>query len=520
MILPDDTVYPSSQLSHPAHSSIGMGVFPKIGIILTVQPSDAQGNQTADTHPQLRGSHQECTVLVCSDYGTPDTPIYNVIIPPQRHSGMDNFEEDLPRGSSQFLDGSAYNMDFSGVDTTKLDGEWCVVSFIGGNQQQPFLSHYWPHPLNNIDPATSGNTPAEGGALARIVESPPKPNLVQYDLKKNRSRQIHRKNGVLTMINREGSVYLDTSEAGRTVKLEGIGPTQWVAVNPISVTKRIASHVAKGGHIQVDVKPTAQLEINFNLRKGPEFDPSELFLGVEKGPRIGAGSNSKNPVHDPDLPHDDQPFTETKPRPRDTTRSFSRRKEFEVLEKTSSYNLRAENTTLLVPSGGKKGEIILMADDVINLTVAGTKATSVSMSGGKIIISNNDGSQINVTKDKVQMFTASGGFITITGNDVIVGATAVAISGSVSVAPGPLAQPVIKATNYLGAEETWLKLFQYFLAAEIDAWKAVAALLPGPPVVDAVASGETALDALKIFVAGLKSEPIPSPFATKSFTTS
>jgi len=507
MILPDDTVYPSSQESHPAHSSIGMGVFPKIGIILTVQPSDAQGNQTADTHPQLRGSHQECTVLVCSDYGTPDTPIYNVIIPPQRHSGMDNFEEDLPRGSSQFLDGSAYNMDFSGVDVTKLDGEWCVVSFIGGNQQQPFLSHYWPHPLNNIDPATSGNTPAEGGALARIVEPIPKANLVQYDLKKNRSRQIHRKNGVLTMINREGSVYLDTSEAGRTVKLEGIGPTQWVAVNPISVTKRIASHVAKGGHIQVDVKPTAQLEINWNEKE-------------TKGPRLGAGSSSANQIHDPDLPHDDQPLSETKPPKRSKKRTVCRSKEWEIVNKTSRYNVYCENT---VKDDGNKGEMAVIAEDSISLSTANLEtfsgSTLISISNGKIIISNNDGSQINVTKDKVQMFTASGGFITITGNDVVVGATAVAISGSVSVAPGPSAQPTIKATAYQGAEENWLKKFQEFLIDEVAAWGAVVALLPGPPVEDAMESGVTALAALKVFVDTLALGS-QSPFVSKSFTTS
>lgn len=336
-------VISSSQLTHPAHKAIGQGVFPMVGIILSVQPSDAKGNWTAENHPQLRGSRHECSVIAARNYGMPDSILHNVVIPPQRHSGMDNYEEDLPRGCSKYLDGSAYKADFSDVDMTKLDGEWCVVSFIGGDQQYPYISNWWPHPHNNIDPATSGETPIDGT----------KANLVQCDLKKNRTRRIYRKNGVLTAVNREGSVYLDTTEAGRTIRLEG--------------TKRTASQVDKGGHVQVDVKKKAQFEINWNDK-------------AIKGPKLGAGSVTSNPVHDPDLPHDDQPLSETKPEARATERTFIRGKEYELLLKTSGLNVQCET------QGSNKGIFDARGDEEIVLVqgASGAQPAQVQLKGGKI----------------------------------------------------------------------------------------------------------------------------------------
>jgi len=500
IIDPNGTVIPASHMEDPAHHAIGKSVFPVLGVILRVYPSDeAPGNQTAETSPQQRGVRHECTVLAAADYGTPDRLIDNVIIPPQQHSGMDNFEEDLPRGCSKFLDGSAYKADFDGVDITQLDGEWCVVNFIGGDSHFPYIPNWWPHARNNIDPATSGQTPISSSV----------PFLVQADTKKNRARKISRVNGVLTLINRDGSVYLDTSEAGRSVSVEE--------------SKKKTSQVAKGGHIQVDVKPSAQLEINFNVRKGPDFVPGGLFLGVEKGPRLGAGSSTNKPVHDPDLPHDDQPFTETEPRPRETIRTFTRTKEYEILEKTSSYNISCKNTADVK---GKKGEFVVIADDVINLSISGSKATSISISSGQIVISNNDGSQVSITKDKVMLATASGGLVAVIGGDTLITGGQTAIQGPVSIGAGPLAQPVVKATSYQIAESSWLDEFMKSLTLISSTFGAIAGVVTPPPdpavkvaATSAVTSIGNSIELLGAFIGFLK-QGDAGPFATKNLTTS
>ncbi len=443
-----------------------------VGIILSVQPSDAKGNWTAENHPQLRGCRHECTVLLASDLGMPDKLMHHVVIPPQRHSGLDNFEEDLPRGCKYYVDGSAYKADFSDVDLTKLDGEWCVVNFLGGNKEYPYIANWWPHPHNNIDPATSGETPIEGT----------KANLVQADLqKKNRTRELHRVNGVLTLVNREGSVYLDTTEAGRTVKIEG--------------TKRTTSQVDKGGHIQVDVKKKAQLEINWNEKKS-------------KGPRLGAGSDSSSQVHDPDLPHDDQPLSETKPEKRSTKRTLIRSKEWEVLEKTSSYNLWCENTE---SDGGKKGEASLVCDDTLSLVVAkgSEKVTTINITSGKIQIKNKDGTLINVLADEVQIATSSG-YIDIKGGKI-------QLSGKVDVS-GPMAiggaagQPTVLATTYLAAELLALQSLSAYFKAVAPVWKAIGALVP--PALPIEVTAQQTQQALDAFAAA------QATFPTKNLTTS
>lgn len=445
VIARDNTVISSSQRSYPAHESIGTGTFPVVGIILSVQPSDGKGNWTAENAAQLRGSRHECTVLASRNWGMPDDLIHHVIIPPQRHSGMDNFEEDLPRGCSKYLDGSSYKADFSDVDITKLDGEWCVVSFLGGNKDYPYISNYWPHPYNNIDPATSGETPINGTEA----------HLVQCDLKKNRTRRIYRKNGTLTMVNREGSVYLDTTEAGRTIKLEG--------------TKRAASQVDKGGHVQVDVKKKAQLEINWNTK-------------AMSGPRLGAGSTTSSPVHDPDLSHDDQPLSETKPQARDTERTFIRGKEYELLLKTSDLNVWCET------QGSNKGVFGAQGDEEIVLTqgASGAKLARVQIKGGNVTVQANDGTVISVSSDQASMATKSGGQVSAIGGQISISGPA-GVTVSVPATFGPAAiDGIMLGTSYVASQKT------LFIA-----WDAL-------------------LNGLKTYIEGIKStvDPSPSPLTT------
>lgn len=439
----NNAVVSSSQRSYPSHEGVGQGMFPVVGIILSVHPSDAKGNWTAENHPQLRGSRHECTVLAGRLLGMPDQILKNVVIPPQRHSGMDNFEEDLPRGCKAYLDGSTYKADFSDVDITKLDGEWCVVSFLDGNSQYPYLSNWWPHPYNNIDPATSGETPIEGT----------KANLVQADLeKKNRTRKLHRVNGVLTLVSRQGSVYLDTTEAGRTIKVEG--------------TKRVASQVDKGGHIQVDVKKKAQLEINWNEKKST-------------GPQLGAGSTTSKPVHDPDLPHDDQPFSETAAQARDTERTFIRGKEYELLLKTSGLNVWCETQS------SNKGVFGVHGDSEIILTqgdqAASEKLARVQIKGGNATVQANDGTVVSVSGDQVAMATKSGGQISVIGGQIsISGPTGVTCSVPATFGPAAI-DGIMLGTSYVASQKALFVAWDALLNGLKVYTAGIAAIVDPPP---------------------------------------
>ena len=85
MTLPDGTVVSSSQQTSKSWEG-GKRLYPMQGIILSVQPSDARGNICADSSSTKRSPRHECSVLVVDNFGTPDVPINNVIIPPQRPS--------------------------------------------------------------------------------------------------------------------------------------------------------------------------------------------------------------------------------------------------------------------------------------------------------------------------------------------------------------------------------------------------------------------------------------------------
>ena len=333
---PDGHVISSSQQRHPVLDA-GESMWPMVGIILSVQPSDSKDNLAAENHPWFRGARHECTVLAATNYGQPDSMFHNVILPPNRHSGFDNFEEDLPRGVSSVVDGKVFDLDLYDVDYTTLDGEWCVLSFIGGNIDHPFVSAWWPHPSNNFDPATSGFGHEEEA-------------LVQCDLTNNRTRWVRRKNGTILLVNRKGSVYLDTTQADRKIEVKEGKPT--------------VTNSDNGGHVQVDMKKKAQFEINWNEKK-------------DKGPRIGAGSSTEftvqeetlatpatgtsSAVHDEDLPHLDQPIDSKTPQDRPTERTFIRGKEYEVLAKTSKLILAVE------AGGGCEGEVDLLVDKLIKL---------------------------------------------------------------------------------------------------------------------------------------------------------
>jgi hypothetical protein len=386
-----------------------------VGIILSVRPCDAKENYSSDFRMHYRGARHEAIVLASPHLGEPTTPIHHAIIPPSAHSGIDNYAEDLPRGCSQLVDGDDFDTSFQNVDYTKLDGEWCVLGFIGGRVEYPVIIAWWPHPSNNFDLMTSGRGNDER-------------TFAQYDLKKNRGRKLTRINGIEIVVNKDGSVYLDTNQAGRSVVLGKDGVPQ-------------AKQVAKGGHIQVDVKQTAQFELNWNAK--------ELT-----GARIGAGSSAQTPVHDPDLPHHDQPISNTTPKARETTRTYIRGKEYELLLKTSALQVFCSK------EGSTNGDCVVVATDQILLAQqsgSGAAAT-LSIQGGQLQLVTDDGTAVNVLHDEVQLVTKSGGLVDLKGNNLTV-AGKVDVSGPLAVGgPGPLAQPMILGDTFLAALDVFLKV--------------------------------------------------------------
>lgn len=437
------------------------------GVILEVRPCDSPSNSTALNSDDFRGFQHEAKVLASEYVGKqPDLIISNVVIPPGRHSGLDNFEEDLPRGTTGTVDGSPYNDDLKNVDYAKLDGEWCLVGFIGGNIDLPILIGWWPHPANKYDLGTSG-TRVFGKNLSKT-------SLTQFDPKSGKSRFVRRLNGTIMAINKEGSVYLDTSEANSSVKI----------VN--GQYKR--SLVDKGGHLQIDLSLKSQFEINWNDKE-------------HANPRIGAGSNSKNPVTDVDLLHPDQQISGS-PKPRETTRTYVRGKEYELLLKTSNLSVFCEKV-----EGEQDGEFIVQAHDGVTIAqqpADGTAAT-ISIRDGTIQLVASDGTQINVLGDEVQIVSKSGSVVSLKESVATVSAATIALAGSVAISgavsissgsPSAATEASLKGDTYLSAEEQMLNLMKaYFLAAQTS-WGAVT-----PPQPQAAAAAKAAADAVDAFKA-------------------
>jgi hypothetical protein len=400
----DGTVISSSQQEYEAH--VVDQYMPLMhGIIINVQPADARDNFSSLQKEDRRGHRHECTVLASDTLGKqPDTLLKHVVIPPERPSGLDNFEEDLPRGCSKTIDNSRYDDEFVG-NFNKLDGEWCVVGFVGGKLQDPFILRWWPHPANVYAPASRGFGHPVG------EDEIPGEALVQADTDRNRSRAMRRVNGAIFLVNKEGSFYLDTTESNSMTEVEG--------------GKLKRSKVDKGGHIQIDICKDAQMEFNWNEKETSDSGK----------PRIGANSDSNTQQHDLDLPHERQPVKGS-PSARNTNRTYFRAKEFEALLKTSDLNIYCENTN------GNDGQFLLLANDVVTISQAektnGSVETSayVQIADGKITVQGKSGDLVSVTDDQIVLVTASGAQVSLVGDKVLVSGTTVSIPAPTAIGQG------------------------------------------------------------------------------------
>lgn len=424
--LPDGTVEASSQYNFDEFEEDQRVYGPMIGLILKVSPSDDEDNLTsADIFKSdSRGWRHECNVLIVDSNAEPNLILENVVIPPPAHSGIDNFSEDLPRGlTDKTLSGSVLTENFAGIDLNDLNAEWCVVNFIGGSIDRPFIQNWWYHPRNDHDLATTGN--GQGA-------------LQQVDLAKNKFRKFTRLNGVNFVVTPLGDCHLSTAEANSRLITEK--PTE-------------RQNFSKGGNVQVDVKKSKQLEFNWNT-------PIE---------GLAAGSNSQSQSRDNSLPH--KTHTERTPKARGTSRTLLRFTEYTGLMKTSRMNFHCAQE-------GEDGEFTVLADDKVTIMQGDDTVASITIQEGVIRLISQTGSIIEVGEDTASMATESGATVSILpSGEITISGAKVGVSSPMSVG-GATGEPLIKGTTYNTAEAALLSSLGAYILGAAKVWAALGTALP------------------------------------------
>ena len=268
-----------------------------LGVVLNVVPSDqGQYNRSAYFKKDARGSMATAKVLAVDDNQSAYTIFSNVIIPPPVPSGLNNYCEYLPKPSFATSTGQTFEASLASIDPYTLEGDWCIIGFLGGTVERPFIVSWWPHSANVFDPATSGkgNVDSNGNAKA-LDQVSPSPSRVHF------GRHFQRINGVEYVINRRGDIYLSTYFSNSKLQHGDAKPTS--GRYPRQLNEDL------GGSIKVGIKPTQTFELSWN----PYVDG----LGV------------RDEVDD-DLP-------QTNPRPRQPDEQA----------KTNTY-VRGSNTSLLI----------------------------------------------------------------------------------------------------------------------------------------------------------------------------
>lgn len=208
-----------------------------LGIVLEVYPSDADENATADFTGERRGFGHLCNVLLIDGPKEMYFPLEGVLITPTMPCGIDHYTEFLPRGTSGIIGSNLYDAELVGVDVSKMDGDRCIVSFLGGSIYGPYISCWWPHPANTFDPQTSG----KGNDGAALDQS---------------GRYFRRINGVEQVISKTGDIWISTYHAGTQVEPEKGGSSD---------NSRFArtENSDRGGSVRVNVKPSQTVELSW-----------------------------------------------------------------------------------------------------------------------------------------------------------------------------------------------------------------------------------------------------------------
>ncbi|NJL53738.1 hypothetical protein HC928_00435 [bacterium] len=214
-----------------------------LGVILEVHPADSDSNRSAFQRDDRRGYLHTATVLIVQDGRGSYFTLENVIITPDAACGLDDYYEHLPRPSTVQVNGQTFNSQLNRIDPYTLDGDWCVVSFLGGNLDQPFILRWWPHSRNPFDAGTSGSR---------------NPNSQNSQQTLNQVRRMLRRiNGVEFIVSKTGNLYISTHLANSTLNF---GETTTPEEGRWPRTKS----EDEGGSVKLWVKPSQSFEIDWN----------------------------------------------------------------------------------------------------------------------------------------------------------------------------------------------------------------------------------------------------------------
>jgi hypothetical protein len=207
--------------------------YPVLGVVLSVFPSDDSQNAEARTYQDQRGTQLQARVLVINDGQDTAWELPNVVVTPLGSSGFDNFSEEVPRGTTGMVDGSKFDWNLLEIEPRRLNGDWCIIDFVGGSINQPFMVTWWPHPSNRRDSMTGGEV--------EIANDPREGNLQQS------RRLVKRFQGTRFSVTSQGDVFLDTSQAASVLDENGE-----------------RKKVEDGGEVDITIKDTQRLQVNFN----------------------------------------------------------------------------------------------------------------------------------------------------------------------------------------------------------------------------------------------------------------
>lgn len=259
----DGTVRQSALMTQPGDYEHERINYPVIGVVMNLHVSDDPYNAVTAPTSSQRGSAATCDVYVVGHGNDNPWVIPNVVVLPRGPSGVDDYCEDLPRPSSFMVDGSQLSGNIGALDLTKIDGDWCVVMFVGGSITYPIMMSWFPHPGNFVDPATFGLPlqPAKDG---------------QSDAKTLRQgrRSFRRTAGLKRTVTARGSLWIDTNESNAEVSGD-------------KDKKRLQRKPREeGGDVQVDVKKERRLQVNFNPPVAlPDSEPSLPQPNPPDGPQ-------------------------------------------------------------------------------------------------------------------------------------------------------------------------------------------------------------------------------------------
>ena len=114
-----------------------------------------------------------------------------------------------------------------------LDGDWCVLSYLGGNEQKPYISAFWPGPARTTTTSPAG--PTSDAPLGAVLEA--------------------RHAGLSVRVDARGSLVLSTEESGAlpTVGQAVEADSGDLAAGPVVPTT--------GGDLELHLKPGRRIRI-------------------------------------------------------------------------------------------------------------------------------------------------------------------------------------------------------------------------------------------------------------------